>query len=172
MHVLHFLATEGEDKKDAFYNVKHYLEDQGNCNWSDWHVVGGGRWSNNPDDTRDSIDDTISLYTESKKFIKALESCRESRKDEVLSMIKQLQNSNGEADFMIKALQYAKTGDCNTLDMNLYYFQTIAELLLGNWGSKSYFYDLVSYSTSFNDLQDRMKEKPEEQYLVPVDFHF
>ena len=48
MHTLHWWAVEAEDKEDAFNIVKgRLITDEGNnwVDWSDWHVVGGGRWN-------------------------------------------------------------------------------------------------------------------------------
>jgi hypothetical protein len=173
MHVLHYIAVEAEDKKDAFHTVKNFLEEPGNCSWSDWHVVGGGRWSKHSREAiEDSIEDIISYKDDSNTFIKAIEGCRDSRKEEMSSMLQSLNKSGGEAEFIIRALEYSKTGDSIRLDMNCYYFSSIAEMLLGEWKSKSYFYDLASHTSSFIDVKDRINTNPEAQYLVPVDFHF
>ena len=44
MHTLHWWAVEAEDKEDAANVVEAALENN-YVEWSDWHVVGGGRWS-------------------------------------------------------------------------------------------------------------------------------
>ena len=45
MHTLHWWAVEGVDKEDAFSQVTSALLEGNYVEWSDWHVVGGGRWS-------------------------------------------------------------------------------------------------------------------------------
>jgi len=45
MHTLHWWAVEAEDKEDAANIVEAALSENNYVEWSDWHVVGGGRWS-------------------------------------------------------------------------------------------------------------------------------
>jgi hypothetical protein len=64
MHTLHYWLVEAEDKEQARANVTDRLiNDDGQrfVEWSDWHVVGGGRWS---DSTYEDSSDMIVSYTE------------------------------------------------------------------------------------------------------------
>ena len=48
MHTLHWFAVEAENKEEAFDQVQarlSYEDGEKFVEWSDWHVVGGGRWS-------------------------------------------------------------------------------------------------------------------------------
>ena len=51
MHTLHYIAVEADSKQQAFDKVVVSLSpnEDGHrlADWSDWHVVGGGRWSSN-----------------------------------------------------------------------------------------------------------------------------
>jgi hypothetical protein len=49
MHTLHYFIVEAPDKEEAFSEVSALLEPSDDTGysfpeWSDWHVVGGGRW--------------------------------------------------------------------------------------------------------------------------------
>lgn len=50
MHTLHYVAVEADNKQQAFDKVVVSLSREDGhtpADWSDWHVVGGGRWSTN-----------------------------------------------------------------------------------------------------------------------------
>lgn len=174
MHVLHYLAVEADSNKDAFNSVKSKLEECSGPNfWSDWHVVGGGRWSkNSKDGYTDTVKDVLSYVKDKKKFDNALQWSKNARKDEMKSLLDAVQKSDGEATFMSSALSFIKNGDSQTLDMNAYNMLRIAQYLLGHWNCNSYYYDLESGGCSYEYLDQRLKDNPDSQYLVPVDFHF
>lgn len=174
MHVLQYIATLAESEKEAFNNVKSHLEEVTNNNfWSDWHIIGGGRWSKNSKDTyTDTIEDVISYVKNKDKFTKAIEWTKEARSNEMKSLLSNLQKDGGEAEFVISALAYIKNSSCNSLSMNNYYMNRMSQMLLGHWTSDSYFYDITSGSSSYDYLEENINDHPENVYLVPVDFHF
>ena len=51
MHTLHYIAVEADNKQEAFDKVVIGLQPNEDGHrlgdWSDWHVVGGGRFSSN-----------------------------------------------------------------------------------------------------------------------------
>ena len=59
MHTLHYFAVQAEDNQEAFDIVQSRLEhgeDGAFVEWSDWHVVGGGRWSQSQyEDSSDTV---------------------------------------------------------------------------------------------------------------------
>ena len=174
MHVLQYLAINGESTKDAYKNVKSHLEDVTNSNfWSDWHVVGGGRWSkSSKDGYNDSPNDVISFVNDKTKFLDAIEWSKQARKQEMKTLLESLNKGDGEAQFFISALEYVKKSECNSIDMNAYLVYRISQMLMGHWTSDSFFFDIEENSGSYSYLEDRMQSDPDNVYLVPVDFHF
>jgi hypothetical protein len=174
MHVLQYIATTAESTKEAFNNVKDHLEEVAHSNfWSDWHVVGGGRWSqNSKDGYNDTMQDVISYVKDKDKFTKAIQWSKKARADEMKQLLSQLQKDGGEATFIISALEYIKTAKCDSISMNAYYVNRISQMLLGHWTSDSYFFDISSNSSSYEYIEEAIEENPDNVYLVPVDFHF
>jgi len=172
MHVLHHIAVEAVSSESAFQLVKDFTRD---VDWSDWCVVGGGRWSSKPG-SEDTPQDVISYVKNKHMFTKALELSRESRKSQMKYYLDGICGEN-EATFMIDVLGYMKTGDTplrtttSSLWNRAYYFHRASSLLLGQYISDSFFYDLEENVTTFDYLLDRLINNPEKQYLVPVDFH-
>jgi hypothetical protein len=165
MHILHHIAVEATSSKSAFQLVKDFAED---VDWSDWCVVGGGRWSSKPG-SEDTPQDVISYVKNKQRFTKAFELSRESRKSQMKYYLDGICGEN-EAMFMIEVLKYMKTGDAPH-SIRAYYFNQASSLLCGRYISDSFFYDLQENVTSFDYLLDRLINNPEKQYLVPVDFH-
>lgn len=174
MHVLQYILTVAESPKEAFKNVKSHLEELTNKDfWSDWQVVGGGRWSkNSKDGYSETIQDVISYTKNKKEFTKAIQWSKKARSDQMKEVLFQLQKNNGEADFFVGALEYIKKGYYNSFNMNAYYVNRMSGMLLGRWTSDSYFYDISSNSMSFEGIEEYTKVNPDSVYLVPVDFHF
>ena len=174
MHVLQYLAVKADSTKEAYKNVKSHLENVTNGDfWSDWHVVGGGRWSkNSKEGYDDSPDDVISYVNDNKKFLDSIEWTKKARMEEMKGLLESLHNNDGEAQFIISALAYAKKAEVDSIDMNSYLVNRISKMLLGIWTSDSFFFDAESNSCSYVYLQERIEAEPDNVYLVPVDFHF
>jgi hypothetical protein len=174
MHVLQYITVQAGSSKEAFKNVKSKLEEVANSNfWSDWHVVGGGRWSKNSKDYFvDTPQDVISYVKDKSKFLHYIEWTKKARIDEMKNLLSNLQRDGGEAQFVISALEYIKKAECNSVDLNAYYVNRITEMLMGHWTSDSYFFDIESNTGSYKDLEQRIQDDPDNVYLVPVDFHF
>ena len=73
MHTLHWWAVEAEDKEDAANIVEAALSENNYVEWSDWHVVGGGRWSDSQ--YENSYDMVISYVDEPIKFNETIYGC-------------------------------------------------------------------------------------------------
>lgn len=178
MHTLHWFAVEAENKEEAFDLVQSrlsYEDGEKFVEWSDWHVVGGGRWSENPNNQyNDSSEDVLSYDEDTDKFNKAIKQVKKNRIEEMNRYLEQL-------DFgkLQSAIVDYISNDCilpNELrfgDLNSYYFKKVGEMLIDSYNPDSYFYDLVEYTAHLGYLQERL-DNPEtamRQYLVPVDFH-
>jgi len=152
MHTLHYIAVEADSKQQAFDKVVVSLlpnEDGYRlADWSDWHVVGGGRWSSNANKENNLMagynDDPTDVLG---KFISDM------------------------VDYASEGGRLEYNGD--TI-MNAYTIKEVATMLMGGWTPDSGLYDLEENIAEATYLKERL-DKPEQsalQYLVPVDFHF
>jgi hypothetical protein len=169
MHVIHFIAVKAEDKENAFDIVKSELENEYKfADWSDWHVVGGGRWNSNGSQYEDDDTDVISYDLEPDKFNEAI---NQARKWKLESFQWSMKNFKPD-ELMNAANDFLENGGIhknidNKFSMNYFYVKNIADTLAGFYNSDSYFYDLNSHSANM----DYMLEDPKGFFLVPVDFH-
>ena len=170
MHSIHFIAVKAEDKGDAFDIVRSELEAEHKfADWSDWHVVGGGRWNSNGSQYEDDDTDVISYDLEPDKFNQAINQAKEWRLESFKWDLK-----NFKADeLMATANEFLENGGThsnpdNRFSMNYFYAKNIAETLAGYYTSDSYFYDLNNHSANMEYVMDN----PQGYYLVPVDYHF
>jgi hypothetical protein len=76
MHTLHWWGVEAEDEQEAFELVKERLVNDSGASWidwSDWHVVGGGRWNPEGDGYKDQPNMIVSFEQQPDKFKEILE---------------------------------------------------------------------------------------------------
>ena len=103
MHTLHWWAVEAEDKQEAFGIVKDRLITEDGTNWvewSDWHVVGGGRWNEVGDGYQDQ-DNMIVSYTEDpEKFKKIVSDCKDGRKKEMNNLLSHINTDTFISDIV------------------------------------------------------------------------
>ena len=185
MHTLHYIAVEADNKQEAFDKVVVSLQPNEDGHrigdWSDWHVVGGGRWSTNAQTSKDFMDGYRDDSTDVISYAENKEKFQEVTKD-ILRFRSQSMNRNiaeiKTDKFISQMVDYASEGgrgpwNGDTL-MNVYSIKQAAEMLMGSWTCDSGFYDLQEHVSEFEYLDERL-DKPElamRQYLVPVDFHF
>jgi hypothetical protein len=185
MHTLHYIAVEANSKQEAFDKVVVSLQPNEDGyrigDWSDWHVVGGGRWSTNAQTSKDFMDsynndstDVISYAENKEKFQEVTKKILRFRSQNMNRNIVEIKTDK----FISQMVDYASEGgrgawNGDTL-MNVYSIKQAAEMLMGSWTCDSGFYDLQEHVSEFEYLNERL-DKPEQsalQYLVPVDFHF
>lgn len=175
MHTLHWWAVEAEDKEEAFGIVKDRLiTDDGHnwVEWSDWHVVGGGRWSDSQ--YEDSSAMVISYIENPELFNKTIEDCKKGR---ILRMNQYLEKINTDK-FISDIVDYISESAVPTnetrFDLNSYYVESAGELLRDNYTPDSYLYDMVEYTAHLGYIQERLDNpaKSMRQFIVPIDFHF
>ena len=175
MHTLHWWAVEAEDKQEAFGIVKDRLITEDGINWvdwSDWHVVGGGRWSDSQYD--DSSDMIISYKDEPDKFKERIQWCKKARIDEMNRNLEKINTDKFISDMVDYISESGVPSDKLRFNMNSWYIKGAAELLSDNYTCDSYYYDMVEYTAHMGYLQERL-DKSESgllQFLVPIDFHF
>lgn len=177
MHTIHYIAVEAADKQEAFDNVRTLLEpsDEGYrvADWSDWHVVGGGRWSENPNNQyNDSDEDVISHSQNPEKFNEILDKVTEWRVANMKSYMERLDINKFFSD--IEEFAAGANMSDKRFDMNRYYVRQAAEMLDCKFNPDSHFFDGKEYTSDMIYLKERLEdpEKAALQFLVPVDFHF
>jgi hypothetical protein len=176
MHVLQHIAVISESKEEAAKKVSSifndmYTESEGLGGWSDWFVVGGGRWnSDSGNQYQDSFNDVVSYADEHDNFNKTIENAMESRRQEMEGLSKYV-----ELDKFNNHIQKFISGDYldeDRFDMTSYYVRSVASILSGYWDSNSYFYDLENHTTSAKYMREDIDKGNQNWYAVPVDFHF
>jgi hypothetical protein len=184
MHVLQYIAVKIDDEINEVFSIDEgkevaydtvrerfeemYSESEGLGGWSDWYVVGGGRWNSNPENQyEEAWNDVISYKESSDTFREKITLSIASRIDEFnvyrkhfadkqVSLEDTLNSYNGQMDF----------------SFDLYPLGKMIDMLQGNWDFNSYFYDLTNYSTNTKYVLDDLDTNGDFWYIVPVDFHF
>ena len=59
----------------------------------------------------------------------------------------------------------------HTSSMGYYYLNKLVALLQNDWVSDTAVFDLHDWTGSLHNFLARIKENPERQFLIPVDFH-
>jgi hypothetical protein len=177
MHTLHYWAVEAEDKQQAFATVKDRLINDDGSNWiewSDWHVVGGGRWNSEGDPYQDSHNAIVSYQEDPKKFKEVLEGCKTARKDEMNRCLSEIKTDKFISDIVDFISNNGIAQDELRFSMNNYYIRNATDLLQDSYTPNSFFYDLAEHSASLQYVQERLDKSTSGllQFLVPIDFHF
>jgi hypothetical protein len=175
MHTLHWWAVEAEDKEEAMSIVSSRLINDDGANfveWSDWHVVGGGRWSDSQ--YEDSSSMVISYAEEPAKFNETIQQCKQGRINEMNHMLTRIKPDKFISDIVDYISNSGMPSDGQRFDMNSYYVRKAGELLQDNYTCDSYFYDMVEYTAHMGYIQERLDNPAQSmrQFIVPVDFHF
>ena len=173
MHTLHWWAVKAEDKQEAFDIVQSRLINEDGTHfvdWSDWHVVGGGRWSDSQ--YEDSSDMIISYADTPDKFKETLEGCRKARINEMQECMSKINTDKFISNMDDYISNNASLGD-KRFDMNEYYIKIASNLMSEYYTSHSYFYDLIEYTASMDYIQQELDSEDSKMlFLVPIDFHF
>lgn len=175
MHTLHWWAVEAEDKEEAMGIVSNRLinDDGGNwVDWSDWHVVGGGRWSDSQ--YENSFDMVISYRDEPDKFNEMIKLCQTNRIEEMNRYLTKINTDRFVSDMVDYISNSGMPDDEQRFGMNSYYVRKAGDLLSEIYTCDSYYYDLVEYTAHMGYIKERLDspDKKMLQFLVPVDFHF
>ena len=183
MHVLQHIAikinnypdeisTLEECKEEAHNTIKGIFEDmysesEGLGGWSDWYVVGGGRFTEGDPYKDDKPEHVISYVDNPELFTQTVNNAIEYRKREFagyrsrfeekgLSLSDSLDKYDGQTDF----------------SFDLYELNKCIDMLQGQWDMNSYFYDITNYTTNTKYMLEDLDNNGKFWYLVPVDFHF
>jgi hypothetical protein len=181
MHVLQWIAVKNPAtfdieeldtcKQEAQDMVKSkfeemYSESEGLGGWSDWFIVGGGRYNDDIDNQYKEDDSSmvISYGAEPDKFIETIKNAMTSRMAEFKGYRENFEKQN--IDISAKLDSYNGSMD---FSMELYDLSKLIDMLQGKWDMNSYFYDLNNWSTNAKWVLDTLDDS---WYIVPVDFHF
>lgn len=177
MHTLHWWAVLAEDEEQAFHEVTGRLINEDGTNWidwSDWHVVGGGRWNPEGDPYQNSQSMIVSYEKNPEKFKEILEGCKTARKDEMNRCLSEIKTDKFVSDIVDFISNGGVAQDELRFSMNNYYIRNATDLLQDSYTPNSFFYDLAEHSASLQYVQERL-DKPTPDlldFLVPIDFHF
>ena len=178
MHTLHWIATKAKDRQEAFDIVTVSLmpNEDGNrmADWSDWHVVGGGRWSESA--YQNSSDMIISYAEKPDEFKKIIADIKRYRINYMNDKLIKLDNAfdNLKSDVVDYISNDCKLDDKRQFDFSRWDIKETIDMLNSQWTPYSSFFDHNEFTSSLQYLEERL-DKPEEaalHYLVPVDFHF
>lgn len=175
MHTLHWFAVEADSTEEAFDLVQSRLINEDGekfVEWSDWHVVGGGRWSDSQ--YEDSSDMIISNQKNPELFKLRLHNIKKNRIEEMNRYLEQLNFDKLQSDIVDYISNDCVLPNEQRFDLNGYYFKHAGDMLMDYYNPDSYFYDLVEYTAHIGYIGQRL-DNPDiamRQYLVPVDFHF
>ena len=179
MHTLHWWAVEAEDEQGAFSLVKERLtNDSGDSwvDWSDWHVVGGGRWNQDGDSYKDTVNMVVSYKDNPDKFKEVLSDIKKYRIKYMNDKLTKLDKAfdNLKSDTVDYISNDCRLDDKRQFDFSRWEITETINILNGKWTPDSSFFDNQEFTSQIEYLEERL-DKPEEamrQYLVPVDFHF
>ena len=180
MHTLQHIAVPAESKEEAFERVKSqfesmYSETDGLGGWSDWHVVGGGRWNSDPNNQyndNEAWNDVVSYDEDPSKFNDIIKNALLCRASEAKSMYERidLDKFKEYAEAFIE--REGEVLDTERFDMNFYYITSVSNIIRGHWNQDSFFYDLEHFSTYPAYMLESIDKGNKNWYLVPVDFHY
>ena len=172
MHTLHYWLVEAEDREDSRAIVTDRLiSEEGDkfVGWSDWHVVGGGRWSDSQ--YEDSSSMIVSYSEQPDKFKEVLEGVKTARVREMQDLMSQINLDKFSSDMVDYISNNASLGD--KFQMNSWYINKATDLMSESYNPNSYFYDLIEYTANMEYVQSHIDEKnPKMLFLVPIDFHY
>jgi plasmid replication initiation protein len=183
MHILQYVAVKLEDKVDkdnldeALSNAADEVEstlqgdEQQYADWYDWFIVGGGRFLEGDDYTKNHKN-CIAFATEPEKFNEILERQLGWRMDEA----KRLHEEVKDIDFNDVVEDFLSTRGYTRhetkFDNRVWSLGKLANLINDHWLSQSYFYDLTTGTPSPTYVTRDIGEGNGGHWvLVPVDFH-
>lgn len=184
MHCLHKILVyipdvdkeyEKADKTDLMDSIRLYAETETESYYEqayDWRETDtAGRWEDvYPNNVILAADD-------SDRFVKELEECLLSQKNEIDEGYAQIKNTVGtdlteiiNGIWNMKDYSDKQNGFTN---MTAYYLHHISDLLYGDYNFDSMFYNAHEYTGRIylSDIDD-VKKNPEEWALVMFDYHY
>ena len=178
MHVIQYIATEADDKDQAFRRVKDYLETlMGNDfesptnTWYDWFVTGGGRWASGDNQYNDDYQADVA-HQDSPAFEDYLLTAHKFKLEATAAELKYAREVDMTA--LLDSIESNQEGLYPMYDEanKLYPFKNLYGHLIGMWGPDSYFFDIHHDSTNPKHMRESIDNGSKNWYIVPVDFHY
>ena len=178
MHVIQYIATEADDRDEAFRSVKDYLETHlGNDpesptnTWYDWFVTGGGRWSTSGEPYNDDYQADVA-HQDSPNFEEYLMTANKFKLEATAAELKYARNINIAA--ILDNIENNQEGlyPMYAERSALYPFKKLYDHISGMWGPDSYFFDIHNDTTNMIHMKESIDNGSKNWYIVPVDFHF
>jgi hypothetical protein len=175
MHVCQIMLVEASNVEDAFSEVYSRLS-EGEPRWSDWSNVGSeelnyaGRWTGSVFGTpnaqgvydADEAPNYLQYSSDPALAERAITEYLEHRLNDIRSY---------QAKAMdLKTFTYDPYS--TKFDMDLWATKKLAQLLDDEWTCDTGIYDLNDWTGNLRSFVERVKTNPEQQWLIPVDFHF
>jgi hypothetical protein len=170
LHTLQYIAIQSEDKESAANTVKNLLEEELNpgSSWYDWFVVGGGRFSPNPEDQYDDTDETAISYADTPDiFNEKVAECLHKQGVEFQELLTEFKASG--LDITDKFEKYDGGMDYS---MDLYPIKKMIDIMQGKWDYTTRIYDITSWSSNTTHMYKDIDSGNKNWFLIPVDFHF
>jgi hypothetical protein len=177
MHVCQIILIEAGTPEQAFSDVASFLSEANTPDWSDWHNANegemnfAGRWSGA---VFGSVDETGQFIDPEKNPNHLRYSDDPALAEDVITQyleerISTIRNYQREA---IDLSTYAYDPYKDKLDLPLYSTSKLAQLLGDDWTPDTGIYDLNNWTGNLRYFIQRVKSSPENQFLIPVDFHY
>ena len=174
MHTGIVLVVEADDAEDAVAEVENFNEH--NAHWSDWNCHGG-RWADEVPNAVISYTENPSLFTETvEKFKNYIVAERNRLIADVADVTVKELVTNPKYKFG----RNLPVKDMTDEERDQYFMETLAvfrakQLLAmvdGDFGANAHFYDIKEYTMNDEYLVERIKENPNNQFLVVWDYHY
>lgn len=184
MHTGILLAVEAVDVDEAFDLIEDFNEE--NAGWSDWNEAWG-RWKadfpngalcyrDDPDKFLSTIDQfhtyTMNNIYDDLKYVGNITVWQ-------LVMLKEHRIGGGLDDpaMLNTALKVGKGGTTSgdysdSTYLNVFRTRSLLELVEGTFCNGQHFFDVTAHTPNKECVLKRIKNKPEDQWLVVWDYHF
>lgn len=197
MHYLSFLAVQASTRDEAFAEVASFLEHLEGSAY-DWYVIGG-RWSGAcggedyvcAGENRSVFDAVVARgvkardehFNQMRQYLAGPDervvvgdgfefAMGERDSAEHDAWVQRVWNGYREsAKELHSVLQMTTSPAGRDHEMLGYHLEQLGKHLLGQYDSRSYFYDTVSFSPDTEALHERVSTDPMRQWVVVVDLH-
>ena len=171
---------EATTNLEAFNNVASTLSDSSDLSWSDWHNADysnvdnlsfAGRWAGQVFGDLNEKGEFIDQHNNS-DFLKYSDD--PAMADSVITDYLEARIRSIE-EYKAKALDlstYKYDPYTKSFDMDLWATKKLAQLLDDQWTPDTGVYDLENWTGNLRYFTERVAKNPEQQFLIPVDFHF
>ena len=174
MHTVQLMLIEDDNPEATLDSVKRYVEGRlddfldgsGGASWCDWYEVGG-RWSGHYIEG-----DALRYSDDPEKFQALVDEFLKSRTTEFHQWLDEYADeaTAGNYDNLRDADVTGREGWSYNRKQTL--LMNALKAVNDYWTQDSKLFDLTNHTTFIRNFNERVAERPEQQYLVVVDFHF